>query len=395
MARTTADDRFANPPDVDPGYFEDAISFVLERIDRNVERFDGKFPDSDSDDGDYDLVDPTAWTPSFWTGMCWLAYEVTGEGRYRETAEDHLEQFRDRLDHGSVQTHDLGFLYTLSAVATHRLTGNGYARVDALRAADFLTDRYWETPGVIQAWGDLENPTESWPDKWGHGRFIIDCMMNLPLLYWASEETGDDRYRDIAVSHARRTHEHIIRDDGSSFHTYQFDPETGADLGGETHQGYADDSCWARGQAWGIYGFPLSYRYTREDEFVDAARSLSSYYLENLPEDAVPRWDFRAPAEDDQRDTSAAAIAACGLAELSEQVPLADGDRERYRNAALHTLVSLTEEYTRTDEDADAVLDSGVANKPAGNGVDGSTIYGDYYYLEGLIRATRDWDPYW
>lgn len=263
---------------------------------------------------------------SFWTGMLWLAYERTGDPLYRDVAKQQIETFQRRLREGNTSTHELGFLYTLSGVAATELTGSALGRRVAIDAADRLTDRYLVRPGIVQAWGSIGVAESDW-GEWVQGRTIVDTTMSLPLLYWAAETTGRQRYRDLASTHARTASEYLIRDDGSTYHTFGFDPATGDPVGGETHQGFADDSCWSRGQAWTIYGFALAYGYTGDEQFREAAVDVADYYLDSLPADVVPAWDF--DAGEDQRDSSAAAIAACGLAELSEQLPLAAPQRHR------------------------------------------------------------------
>jgi unsaturated chondroitin disaccharide hydrolase len=389
----TAPDRYAERPDVDTDLFVDAAAFVRQRVEGNCERYAEQFPTGESADLVYGETDAGGWTASFWTGMVWLAYERTGEERYREAARRSLDLLAEHLRAGErpPQTHDLGFLYSLSAVAGFELTGETEAAEVALEAADALADRFWEAPGIIQAWGDPTDPDQR---PWSQGRAIVDTMMNLPLLFWASEYTGEERYRQIATTHARTTAEYIVREDCSTFHTYKFDTETGDPIAGETRQGYADDSCWTRGQAWAIYGFALCARYTGAEEFRAVARDVADHYLARVEDDHVPRWDFDAPAGDTVRDSSAAAIAACGLAELSERVPAGDPGRQRYENAALATLSSLSADYTTAGMDSNGVLHSATANRNK-DSYEECCLWGDYFYYEGLMRATADWPPYW
>jgi unsaturated chondroitin disaccharide hydrolase len=386
-------DRYADRPAVDTGTLEDALSFAVGRVEENLERYTDCFPPGESEDLVYGAGGPSGWTAGFWTGQTWLCYERTGDAAFREVAESTLEELVEHLRAGPrpPQTHDLGFLYSLSAVAAHELTGSTEAADVAAEAADGLRGRFWRAPGVIQAWGDPADPDQR---PWAQGRIIVDTMMNLPLLCWTSEYTGVERYREVAASHARQSAEHLVRDDGSTFHTYRFDTESGRPLRGETRQGYADDSCWARGQAWALYGFPLVYGYTGDTAFREVAREVADYYLDRVPADHVPRWDFDAPAEDTTRDSSAAAIAACGLLELASVVPAGDPDRQRYENAALATLASLSGDYTTEGMDSNGILHSATANKNKRGGEE-CCLWGDYFYTEGLVRATADWEPYW
>ena len=381
--------RYGTDPDVSRKTLEAALDDATDRVGDNLDTFYDRFPEPASDDLVYGATsNADGWTTSFWTGLCWLAGEVTGQRRFHDAASAQVGTFR-RLETGETDTHDLGFLYSLSTVADHRLTGREPSRVAAVRAADLLADRFHPAPGLIQAWG----PTDD-PDAWTHGRMIVDTMMNLPLLFWASEATGDPRYADIAGTHARTNAAHVVRPDGSTFHTFACDAETGEPLGGETHQGCADDSCWARGQAWAIYGYALAADYAGEPAYADLAAKLANYYLSHVADDHVPRWDFDAPENDAVRDSSAAAIAACGFAHLARVLPAADERAGEYRNAALATLGSLTDDY-RAGADSNGLLTDGAYNRPKGD-YDECTIWGDYFYTEGLVRATRAaWEPYW
>jgi unsaturated chondroitin disaccharide hydrolase len=220
--------------------------------------------------------------------------------------------------------------------------------------------------------------------------------MNLPLLYWASGETGDPRYREAAARHINTANCCLIRENWSSYHTYFFDTETGEPLRGNTAQGYADDSCWARGQAWGIYGNALSYRYLGDPLLRETGRGLARYFLNRLPEDLVAYWDLIFVDGAEERDSSAAAIAVCGLLELSAALPSSDPDRRYFQNAALHIAASLARSYTTQGiPESTGILLHGVYSKPDGKGVDECTLFGDYFYTEAMVRLCREWKPYW
>lgn len=383
-------ERFVNAPAVDRAYVENAIEHVLNKIDQSLDVFTDKFPDSSSENLVYKAIDNVEWTTSFWTGMLWLAYEYTGDEKYRKVAEKQVENFKERIEKRiKVDHHDLGFLYSLSCVSAYKLTGSEEAKAIALKAADLLITRYYEKAGIIQAWGDLNDPKQ-------RGRMIIDCNMNLPLLYWASEVTGTVHYRQIAESHIKQAAKYIVREDASTFHTYYMDPETGSPLFGNTHQGYSDDSCWARGQAWGMYGFPLSYHYTSDWCLVELAKKLTNYFLNRLPEDEICYWDLIFTDGEEERDSSASAIAICGLLEMAKHLPLTDPEKQIYENAALTMIQSLYENYrTDIDSDANGILKHAVYYKGGGRGVDESCLWGDYYYFEALIRLVKDWKMYW
>lgn len=367
-----------------------AIDFVLKKIDENLECFTYKFPAPASKNDIYEAIDNTDWTSCFWTGMLWLAYEVTNNDKYRKVAEIQLESFKKRIEEKiCTDTHDLGFLYSLSCVAAYKLTNNEEAKQTALKAAEELTKRYFDKAGIIQAWGDLKDPNQ-------RGRMIIDCCMNLPLLYWASEVTGDKKYYNIAHTHITQATKYIIREDASTYHTFYMDVDTGAPRFGKTAQGYSDDSCWARGQVWGIYGLPLSYIHTGEEELLETACKLANYYINRLPEDDICYWDLIFTEGNEERDSSAAAIAICGLMELSKHLKDSCEYKKVYKNAALKMLKSLSEKYTtENNPKSNGILLHAVYAKPDNKGIDECCIWGDYFYFEALVRVMKEWKLYW
>ncbi|NYI42174.1 glycoside hydrolase family 88 protein [Demequina lutea] len=375
-----------------------ATDAALAVIDANVRTFAVGYPDDTTIGGIYHLRRRTGlpdgantgWTTGFLPGMLWLASELAPGDNYRRLALRHIGSFRERIENAiDIETHDLGFLYTLSCAIAWREDGDIEARDAALAAARHLMTRYHEKARIIQAWGDLDNLEQ-------RGRTIIDSLMNTPLLFWASEVTGDATFANAATAHVRQLRDHIIRPDSSTFHTYYWDTETGAALRGGTAQGHADDSCWARGQVWGIYGFAINYRHTGDETFLEASRRCADYFLDHLPEDSVPYWDLAfGEGADAPRDSSSGAIAATGLLELAGAC--AGPDADRYRDAAFTILSSLMSLYTPSaDEDSNALLAHGVYDEPKGVGVDEGNLWGDYFYLEALTRVVvPDWTPYW
>ncbi len=375
-----------------------ALAHALRTVDRNVRTFGVRYPGDNTLDQRYADRPATAdlpagsnygWTTSFWPGQLWLAHELTGSTAYRDLALRHVDSFARRMDEGiDVDTHDLGFLYTLSCVSAWRETGSPEAHRAALAAADQLMTRFLEPAGVVQAWGDLDDPDEG-------GRTIIDSLMNMPLLFWAGEQTGDARYAEAAHRHVAALRDHIVRADGSTFHTFHWDVTTGAPRHGSTAQGYTDDSCWARGQAWGIYGFALGHRHTGDPSFLDAARRCADYFLAHLPADGVAYWDLMFQDGSEQpRDSSAAAIAVDGLLELAEAVD--EATAARYRQEAERILTSLARTCTSAGTDSDALLLHGVYHWHKDHGVDEGNLWGDYFYLEALTRRHRPaWSPWW
>jgi unsaturated chondroitin disaccharide hydrolase len=371
-----------------------AAAAALRVVAANLAAFGDRYPADTTVHNRYRLLPSgvnVGWTTGFWPGMLWLAHDLTGDEAYRAAATRHVHSFATRLrEKADIDTHDLGFLYTLGCVTAWRRTGDETARETALKAADHLLTRVLEPAGIIQAWGGVDDPRQ-------RGRAIIDSLMNTPLLFWATRTTGDPRYAEVAGRHAAQLREHIVRPDGTTFHTFSWDPSSGAALRGGTEQGSADDSCWARGQAWAVYGFALNHRHTGDESLLVAAQRCAEYLLAHLPADRVAYWDLAfADGSGQERDSSAAAIAACGLAELAGQLP--PGPRARaYRAAAGSILASLIADYsTAATPSADALLLHGVYDKPKGIGVDEGTLWGDYFYLEALTRASRPgWTNPW
>ena len=342
-------------------------------------------------DGDQvEWTDGWGWTDGFWPGLLWLAHEATGEPQWAKLAGRTRRRFKERLAAHETHTHDMGFLYTLSAVAPYSISGDREAREMALAAARSLAARFNPFGGFIRAWNAWPEDSEA-AGLEKRGKAIIDTMMNLHLLWWAAQESGNDDYSEIAHAHARTTRRLFLREGGSTHHTFVFDPVTGEPLEGKTHQGYSDASGWSRGHAWALYGYSLAYTWTGEAEYLEAARTLARYWVGRCPAGGVPPWDFDAPAEA-RPDTSAAAIAACGLMELARH--LGDAEGESCKRLALQTLATLGERF-RQPEAQMGLISDGVSNMPGGRGVGVSLVYGDYFYFEGLLRAQGRDRFYW
>lgn len=367
------------------------LAFCKEKAHALIPRFSDCFPGANTEGLVYPAErENVEWTTSFFSGILWLLYEHTGESGYLDTLERHLESFYERVEKpGYVDMHDLGFLYDLSCYPAALLQNNERALACFLKAADYLKARYFPQAGIIQAWGDLNDPNN-------RGRMIIDCLLNLPLLYQAARITGDRTYHDMAYRHARQAQRYLVRPDDSTYHTFYMDVETGAPRFGRTAQGYSDSSCWARGQAWGVYGFALSYHHTGDRSFLDTACRLLDYYLAHLPEDGVCYWDLCFTQGEQPRDSSAAAITCCGILELLRHLPLTHPRREVYENALNRTMTSLARSYTTRDmPQADGLLLHGVYSIPHNRGVDECMIWGDYYYVEALFRLLYGGRTYW
>ena len=367
-----------------------AIEAAVSQVRRNMDYFGTRFPSSATKDNVYGVIDNIEWTDGFWTGLLWLSYEYTGDGAFKALAEKNIESLLHRVKNRiELDHHDLGFLYSLSCVSGYKLTGSEMAKEAGLLAADKLMERFQEKGGFIQAWGELGAK-----DNY---RLIIDCLLNIPLLYWATEVTGEARYRQAAECHFETACNYVIRDDASAFHTFYFDPETGEPVKGVTRQGYSDSSAWARGQAWGVYGIPLNYRYTRNASAFNLYEGMTNYFLNRLPEDDVCYWDLIfGDGSGQSRDSSAAAVAVCGMHEMGKYLPEVEADKKTYRYAMHRILRSLMENYTAKEVTSSGpILLHGVYSWHSGKGVDEGNIWGDYFYLEALIRFYKDWNLYW
>ena len=354
-----------------------ALQFAEKQLQHTAEDLrDGlKFPRSTSLDGTWKTVSIYDWTSGFFPGCLWYAFENNHNPFFKKAAE----QWTQELD--SIQyyrgTHDLGFMIFCSYGNGYRLTKNQNYKNVILQTAKSLITRFNPKVGCIKSWDDSR-----WPYP-----VIIDNMMNLELLFWASRNGGTKDIYNIALSHAEKTMQNHFREDGSTYHVIGYDTATGKVLTKETAQGCADSSCWARGQAWSIYGFTVSYRFTKDRRFLHTAQRAADYFIAHLPADYVPYWDFQAPnIPDATRDASAAAIAASGLFELSTYAvdPVL---RKKYYEAAENILRSLcSSSYLAEGTSSHAILNHCVGHEPNNNEIDVSLIYADYYFLEALSR---------
>jgi rhamnogalacturonyl hydrolase YesR len=327
--------------------------------------------------GKFRAVSARDWTSGFFPGSLWLIYEQTGEAGMRNAAEDFSGRVKE-IQHFTGH-HDVGFMLGCSYGEGLRITGEEAYRAILVQGARSLATRYDEKVGLIRSWDAKE---------WKYP-VIVDNMMNLELLWHAYKQTGEPLFREIAMSHADKTLANHFRPDGSSFHLLDYDPKTGDVIKRQTVQGAADDSAWARGQAWGLYGFATMARLTGEARYLERARQIAAFVMNHprLPEDAVPYWDFDAPEiPNAPRDASAAAIMAGGLLELSDHVPAEEASR--YRAFAEKQLRSLASPAYRAtlNENGNFLLMHCVGHKPAGSEIDVPLNYADYYFLKALSR---------
>lgn len=361
--------------------YSETLAQAFATIRRTIPKMGTDRPAIGRSDFTYERCHDSHWVDGFWSGQLWLAYDETRDPIFLEAARAQRPYFIERLDRPQSHDHDLGFLYSLSLVADYALTGDEVARQGGLRAAASLAGRYNAQGRFIRAWNSRTNHDRN------RGRIIIDCIENLGLLFWAAQQGDQPCYREIAISHANTTIETIVRADGSTYHSFVFDPETGDPLYGETVQGFADDSCWSRGQSWGIHGFAVAYRYTGDVRFRAAAVQLADYALARLPADHVPYWDYLLPEDAPHyRDSSAGAIMAAGLFLLADVLD-EPAQAALYRASARAILDGLIAGYTLLDHPhAEGLLTQGASHVAKGY-ADNMLPYGDYFFIEALLRA--------
>jgi unsaturated chondroitin disaccharide hydrolase len=330
------------------------------------------------------------WTSSFFTGMAMIAWQETEDEYFLQQTLRLAPAYREKACMRFLDMHhDAGFLYSLYSVALYKLTGDQAHREVGLAAAKALAQRFNEKCGFIRAWGRLDEPEGQIAEGFVRtdNLAIIDSLMNLPLLYWANKESGDRRYYDIAVRHADTVLTNFIRAEGSVIHALRFDLKTGQPLGPENYCGNSVDSYWARGAAWAIYGFALSYGYTGDKRYLDAAVRIARKFVEQLDSEVVPVWDFRLPANAEPvRDASAAAVMVGAIQELAK-LNAADQPLLDVKNSLLNQICSA--DYLDSNPDCHGVLKSGYGSQAA------YSSWGDYYLMEALARELFQFKPWW
>ncbi len=374
----------------DREWLEGVYQKLLVKMKAECERVGTKIPYSPKDRRYSDMAEAFPggigfWTNGFWPGMLWQMYSATEDEIYKETAEGVEERLAGLLDTFESLDHDIGFLFLPSAVANYRKTGNKEARRRGLHAASILAGRFNPVGKFIRAWNGSVGPVLG--ERESSGGMIIDCMMNIPLLYWAAKETGDPRFHHVAVSHAKTAQQYIVREDGSCNHIVVFDPQTGEFLDNPGGQGFEQGSAWSRGQSWAVYGFSLSYRHTGDESFLNTAKRCAHYCISNLAVNGwLPLVDYRAPKEPLKYDSTAGMITACGLLELAEHV--GEYEKNLYTTAALNILKACDAKFSNWDPEADSIVDGGTFfyHDPEGKNTEVPIIYADYYFIEAVLR---------
>ena len=328
------------------------------------------------------------WTTSFFTGMALLAWRETGDPHFLHHVARMAPHYQAKVgEHAADTMHDLGFLYSLYSVALYKLTGDMAQRDLGIKAARVLADRFVPEGGYIRAWGRMDETTTDYA-----GLAIIDCMMNLPLLYWAHEETGEARFKEIAIRHSDTTLAHFIRPDDSVYHSFRFRPD-GTPSGGDNYCGRAVESHWARGTTWAIYGFALGYRYTGDQRYLDASLRVARKFIALLDDEIIPVWDFRLEHDAQPlRDSSAAAIAVCAFQELAA-LDAADASIIAANDALLEKLTS--DNSLEHDPAIQGVLKLAEAGDGVGKAKSAYSSWGDYYLMEAIARELGAKETWW
>ena len=378
---------------------ENAAHKAITKIENNLKKFGTSFVEPYSYEQRYKTAPlyPNEeaywryWTNGMHIGKFLLAYELTGDKKFLDAVYDHLEYFEERATKLlGLDDHDVGFLYSPSCVAAYKVTGDTVFRDIALLAADALYDHFSTKGWYLRRGGDDYSSKVEWH------RTAINSMMNIPLLMWAGDEAFNGKYTNAAILQCNTTIKYLVREDGSTYHHYQFDPKTQEPIGGISFNEMSIDGCWARGQAWALYGFPIAYSYTVNSEFIDVHKKLARYFINNLPDDGIPYCNLQYGAENvSPKDSSSSAIAICGLLEINRHLSKGEPQIELYENACACMMNSLIDKCTSNDIDG-LITHSSVGVYEGGSGIDECTVHGDYFYLEALTRYLKpEWKMYW
>lgn len=318
------------------------------------------------------------WTNGFWGGILWQMYHATKEERYRTMAVEVEEKLDRNFMMHTGMDHDSGFKWLPTSGAHYRTDGDEASYNRIILAVDNLAGRMNIAGGFLRAWNDKRDGSRA-------GWAIIDCMMNLPLLYWASDLTKDPRYGQTAEIHAQTAMKYFVREDGSVNHIVEFNPATGEFVTSHGGQGYKQGSVWTRGQAWAIYGFALSYLHTKKEEFLQCAKKTADYFVENIPDEGGIPVDFRQPGDCVWEDSTAAAIAACGLLEISKVAE----NGEKYKKAAVGLLKFLADKRCNWSLECDNIVEKCTAAY-GDEKHEFAIIYGDYFFMEAIWKLTGE-----
>lgn len=387
-------ERFEGKYEIAGEKLDRAIERALDKLEKNIPAWTDQFARTHPIDHRYVPGPNNNWECGMQTGTYWLAYELSGNPKFRQVAEAHLPSYRERFEQKiRIGGHDVGFVYTPSCVAAYKITGDEEIRKMTLDVAEFFyNNAYLKERGFVMRSGN-----KAVTDEKKGCRTMMDTLMNVPLLFWAGQETGDEKFTEAGLAQSKTTQKYLIREDASSFHHYQFEPYTWKPMRGRTLQGNSDDSCWSRGHSWGVYGFPIAYSYTKAEFLPELHKNITYFMLNHLPEDLIPYWDYDFIDGDEPRDSSAGVIAVCGMNEMCKYLPDSAPQKAIFKTASAKMLEAVIDHCAGDiGVEHDGLIGHVTHAKPQGQGIDQCGIYGDYFYLEALMRFTNpDWNRYW
>ena len=385
LSQINVPERFKTTYTIDREKLENAAEIACAKLKAYGESTNLSFVDVSSKNFKYISTSNKNWICGMYTGSYLMAYQLTGDTWFANAVNQHVESFIQReAKKVGMDDHDVGFVFMPSCVGAYKVLGNESARDAALRAVEYYYDTSYSKEGkfIIRAHKNWSN---------GSGcRTMIDSMMNSTLFFWADTETDISDYYNAGRDHTYTTIDLIIRNDGSTYHHYQFDPLTAKPVGGVTWQGYSNESCWSRGHSWGIYGFSIAYSYVKTKEIADAQRDVTYYMLNHLPSDLIPYWDYTFTSGDQPRDASAAAIAICGMLDMASYLPENSAQRLVYESAAAQMMEALIDNCTGDiGVEYDGLIHSVTHALPQNRGIEECAPYADYFYLEALARFLK------
>ncbi|MDU1847937.1 MAG: glycoside hydrolase family 88 protein [Niallia nealsonii] len=373
-------------------WLKDARAFIEKKTTQNIIDIGESFPHA-TKQGHYDKESPQWWTAGFWPGILWNVYHATNEDVFKNLATQLEHKMGYLLNDPNKVDHDIGFMWTLTSLARYQITADETAKNTSLLAANMLLARFNSAGHFFKAWNNWHGTDDN------SGIVIIDSMMNMGLLFWTSEETGDPRFMIAAKAHCNMVLKHFIRSDGSVHQMVKFNSLTGElieKLGG---QGYSENSSWSRGCGWAIFGFAIAYHYTKEERYLSSAMKVANHFALHLHQDSIPLWDFRIPLNTndtkyDYRDSSASAIAACGSLLISQYAP--SEEKRFYLDFGKDLLKRLYEHAATIEEDTNhALLSHGTSHWPEKKNLDTGLIYGDYFFTQGIYALNGINNNFW
>lgn len=372
-------------------WYKTALEEIYNKLNKTSDIMRDQFPHV-SIDGKYtyESKNPAWWTNGFWPGLLWMLYKDTKIEKYKEYAIGVEEKVDPVLRGFYGIDHDAGFQFHLTTVARYKILKEEESRTKGLIAASHLSGRFNPIGNYVRAWnwgGDKYNDPLT-------GFAIIDSMMNIPLLYWATEETNDPRFKNTAIKIADTVLKDFVGDKKYSHHIVEFNPWTGEKMKSHGGQGFDPQSMWSRGNAWCIYGMALSYKYTKDERYLECAKKVAKYFIENMKDSTVPVWDFKADEETlYAKDSSAGAIAASGMLEISHLSN--DEESSFFYEQGEKILKNLYKHHCSLDDSNEAILLDGTVHFPQGSHINVPIIYGDFFFVEAIRKLNGKYDILW